>query len=95
MIRGLVIREAEAKDHDAIARLVEAAFGQRDEAVLVDRLRRDGDVVIELVATNEGELVGHIVFSRLAVEGGGSRFDALALAPEPEAPDRQRSGIGK
>lgn len=95
MIRGLVIREAEANDHDAIARLVEAAFGQRDEAGLVDRLRRDGDVVLELVATNEGELVGHIVFSRLAVENGGSRFEAVALAPVAVAPDRQGSGIGK
>ena len=95
MIRGLVIREAEAKDHEAIAMLVEAAFGQRDEAGLVDKLRHDGDVVLELVATNEGELVGHIVFSRLVVEEGASRFDAVALAPVAVVPDRQGSGIGK
>lgn len=95
MIRGLVIREAEAKDHAAIAKLVAAAFGQRDEAKLVERLRADGDVVLELIATNEGELVGHIVFSRLFVEDDGSRFEALALAPVAVAPDRQGSGIGR
>ena len=95
MIRGLVIREAEAKDHEAIAGLVEAAFGQRDEATLVEKLRKDGDLVLELVATNEGELVGHIVFSRLGVEDGGRRFEAVALAPMAVAPDRQGSGIGK
>lgn len=90
MIRGLVIREAEAKDHEAIARLVEAAFGQPDEAKLVETLRANGDMVLELVATNEGELVGHVAFSRLAVD----RFDALALAPLAVLPVRQRSGIG-
>lgn len=95
MIRGLVIREAEAKDHEAIASLVEAAFGQRDEAGLVDKLRHDGDVVLELVATNEGEVVGHIVFSRLVVKEGASRFDAVALAPVAVVPDRQGSGIGR
>jgi predicted N-acetyltransferase YhbS len=42
MIRGLVIREAEPNDHEA-SPLVEAAFGQPDEARLVERLRADGD----------------------------------------------------
>ena len=52
MIRGLVIREAESKDHLAIAKLVEAAFGRPAEARLVEKLREDGDMVLELVATN-------------------------------------------
>lgn len=95
MIRGLVIREAEAKDHQAIADLVETAFEQSGEAQLVQKLRKDGDIVLELVATNAGEVVGHIVFSRLGIEGETGHVDALALAPMAVAPDRQRSGIGR
>jgi len=94
MIRGLVIREAKPDDHDGIAALVEAAFGQPDEARLVERLRKDGDLVLDLVATNETELVGHVAFSRLRIEGEDGRFDAVALAPMAVMPDRQRSGVG-
>ena len=95
MIRGLVIREAESKDHLAIAKLVEAAFGRPAEARLVEKLREDGDMVLELVATNAGELVGHIAFSRLDIAVEPDHFDALALAPMAVAPDRQGSGVGK
>ena len=94
MIRGLVIRPAEPEDHRRIAELVEQAFGQPDEARLVDMLRADGDVVLELVALNEGVLVGHILFSRLTLESGEERCDAVALAPVAVLPTRQRSGIG-
>lgn len=95
MIRGLVIREATADDHDGIAALINAAFGQPDEARLVERLRQDCDMVLELVATNEGELVGHVAFSRLRVAGDDGSFDAVALAPMAVLPDRQGSGVGK
>jgi putative acetyltransferase len=94
MIRGLVIREAGPDDRAGIARLVEAAFGQTDEARLVDNLVVQGDVVLELVAANEGELIGHVLFSRLMVERPDGRFDAVALAPIAVAPDRQKTGVG-
>jgi putative acetyltransferase len=94
MIRGLVIRPAEPEDFVAIAALVEQAFGQPDEARLVERLRADGDAVLELVALNEGVLVGHILFSRLILESDEERCDAVALAPVAVLPARQRSGIG-
>jgi putative acetyltransferase len=94
VIRGLVIREAEARDHAAIAALLAAAFGQDDEARLVEMLRADGDAVLELVATCEGQLVGHVMFSRLMVETETDHARAVALAPIAVLPERQRSGIG-
>ncbi len=94
MIRGLVIREAQAADRDAIRDLVTQAFGQDAEARLVEALAADGDVVMEMVATHEGTLVGHVLFSRLRVEGEGSAHDALALAPVAVAPAMQRTGVG-
>jgi putative acetyltransferase len=85
-------RPATAADHAAIYEIVAAAFGQADEADLVDRLRADGDALVERVAeTDAGELVGHILFSRLAADNG-LRF--AALAPVSVEPVRQMKGIG-
>jgi len=61
----------------------------------MEQLRKDGDLVLDLVAINETELVGHMAFSRLRIEGKGPSFDAVALAPMAVQRDRQRSGVGK
>jgi putative acetyltransferase len=90
-----VIRGATPGDRESIAALVERAFGQKDEAVLVDRLVADGDVVLELVAESDGRIVGHILFSRLIVEDGDSRFAAVALAPLAVEPEFQKTGVGR
>src|SRR5690606_35540205 len=51
--------------------------------------------VLELVATHEQELAGHLLFSRLRVVGSeGDAFDAVALAPLAVASDIQRTGVG-
>ena len=95
MIRGLVIREAEERDSEAIRQLLEAAFETDGESRLVANLRRNGDKVLELVAVQEGVLVGEIVFSRLRVAGPEGEFGALALGPLAVLPGRQRTGIGR
>ncbi len=94
MIRGLVIRPAEPADRADIRDVELQAFGQPAEADLVEALVAGGDTVLELVATQEGEIVGHILFSRLIVENGTDRFPAVALAPLSVKPKRQDSGIG-
>lgn len=94
MIRGLVIRPAEDSDRDAIRAVEIAAFAGEGEARLVDELVADGDAVLELVATHEGELVGHLLFSRLRIVGGKSETEAVALAPLAIRPDSQRTRIG-
>jgi putative acetyltransferase len=94
MIRGLVIRPAEARDREAIFALEASAFGQDGEAKLVEALVADGDVVLELVATHEAEIVGHILFSRLLVETGSGTVDAVALAPLAVQPKRQKTKVG-
>ncbi len=90
----LTIRAALPADRQLIRVLVEQAFGQPLEAVLVDFLVDDGDAVLELVAERHGEIVGHILFSRLMVEVGQAAFPAVALAPIAIDPDLQRQGIG-
>lgn len=86
-----MIRHARASDHPAIAAVVEAAFGQADEARLVGRLRSAEDRLFELVADADGQVVGHIMFSRLYAD----RSELItALAPLAVRPDRQGTGLG-
>lgn len=88
------IRSATPRDRDAIRAVEEHAFGQRAEAGLVDALVRDGEVVTELVAVDDGQIVGHILFSRLHVVDGERRFPAVALAPLAVEPSFHKTGIG-
>src|SRR3569623_1685897 len=63
--RAAMIRYARAADRPAIDAVITAAFGRADEARLVERLRADDDAMFELVAEQDGVVVGHILFSRL------------------------------
>ena len=86
-----MIRYARPADHPAIAEVNELAFGQADEARLIERLRAAGDVLFELVADEGGEVTGHILFSRLWAD----RTEMFAaLAPLAVRPGLQRSGVG-
>lgn len=86
-----MIRYARPEDHIAIAEINDLAFGGPDEARLVERLRADGDVLFELVAVEDGALVGHILFSRLFAD----RAEMFAaLAPVAVRPGLQRAGTG-
>lgn len=83
------IRPIARSDESAVHALLEQAFENPAEADLVDSLRRDGDLVLELVAISDDRLVGHIAYSSLQAP-----VWALALAPLSVAPPYQRRGIG-
>jgi putative acetyltransferase len=91
------IRPEQPDDLPWIHAINALAFGQPDEAELVDQLRDDGDVLASLVAVGDGdEIDGHILFSRLGLLfDDGTSAEAAALAPVAVRPDRQRQGIGK
>ena len=72
----------------------EAAFPTPVEAALVEALLGEGDAVISLVAARQGQIVGHILLSRMAVSGDGRAFRALGLGPVGVLPGFQGSGIG-
>jgi putative acetyltransferase len=90
----LSIRAATPRDRDSIRKVEERAFGQAGEAGLVDALVAAGDAVVELVAEDEGQIVGHVLFSRVLVKDGGKEFAGVALAPLAVEPSFHRSGIG-
>jgi putative acetyltransferase len=89
----ITIRAEETEDIDAVRRVNELAFGQPDEAALVDALRAVSDPQISLVAVADGQVVGHIFFSPVSIEGD-STSSALGLAPMAVLPEYQRQGIG-
>lgn len=82
------------EDADAIRFVLEEAFGQSNEADLVDALRRRGVLTLSLVALRENEVVGHILFSPVTIESVGSSFGAIGLGPMAVLPPYQRKGIG-
>lgn len=91
---AVIVRPEEAGEREEVLRIVEAGFGRPDEARLVARLHEAGDVVLSLVAERNGELRGHILFSRLFVENKEGRFAAVALAPVSVLPAYRGEGVG-
>jgi putative acetyltransferase len=79
----------------AIRAVNEAAFGEGDEADLVDKLRADGSALVSLVAERESAIVGHVLFSRMWIDTAPGLVSAVTLAPVAVAPEHQHSGIGQ
>ena len=85
-------RPARPEDHAAIRAITDAAFEGPDESRLIEAVRAEGVALVELVVENEpGEVIGHILFSRMRCTP--PRFFA-GLAPVAVRPDHQRQGIG-
>ena len=88
------IRHETASDREAVFRVEAAAFGGDAEARLVDLLRDNGHSILSLAAEDGGEIVGHIMFSPMTIEGNGASWSAVCLAPVAVVPARQKEGIG-
>lgn len=88
------VREATPADYAAIRAVLRHAFFGGDEANLVEQLRADGDVLVELVAANEIAIQGHILYSPLAIEREDGTLAATALAPVAVLPPFQKQGLG-
>lgn len=90
----MLLRLRVPADDAAIAYVTDAAFGSGREARLILALRESGAAAIELVAIENAEIVGHILFSVLEVTADGRAVKALALAPMAVEPSHQRQGVG-
>ncbi|WP_339630727.1 N-acetyltransferase [uncultured Sneathiella sp.] len=86
---SLTLRDERPEDTAEIREIITAAFGQPEEADLVEALRTANDLTLSLVAEEDGKIIGHIALSRLK-----SPANSVALAPVSVAPDRQGGGIG-
>jgi predicted N-acetyltransferase YhbS len=90
------IRSEKAEDYQAIAAVIEQAFGQKTEAELVNKLRKKEEFIPELalVAVSAGRTVGHLLLYPVELVGKESLRRSLSLAPLSVHPDFQRKGIG-
>jgi putative acetyltransferase len=88
------IRGRTAADDAAIRQLNDDTFGGHYESRLIEDLRAAGLDAVELVAIENDDIVGHILFSVLSTTIDRQTVPALALAPMAVRPDRQRRGIG-
>jgi len=88
------IRPETPEDIDSIRQVNEQAFGEKEEAELVGKLRNRGVLSLSLVAVQGNKVVGHIAFSPVVIESDCSSLEAIALAPMSVLPAYQRQGIG-
>lgn len=94
---AITIRPEAHGDEDAIFALTEAAFtdmpfSDGDEQHLVNRLRKDGDLTLSLVAEDAERIVGHIAFSPVTISDGAK--DWYGLGPVSVWPELHHRGIG-
>ncbi len=89
-----LIGPEQPEDRAAIHHVVEQAFQQAfdsvAEAKLVDQLRANGKAIVSLVAVEDEQIVGHILFSEVTL--GDATI--IGLAPLAVLPSHQKQGIG-
>ncbi|MBM7068759.1 N-acetyltransferase [Actibacterium sp. 188UL27-1] len=91
------IRPESPKDHAIIRRITAdafapMAFSDGTEADLIHDLRKEGDLILSLVAEEDDTVLGHIAFSPVTI---ANRHDGwFGLGPIAVTPDQQRRGIG-
>ena len=92
------IRQERPEDATIIHALTDAAFkgmpfSDQTEAQVIDRLRAAGALTISLVAIEGGEIIGHVAFSPVTINGEAG--DWYGLGPVSVWPDHQRAGTGQ
>ncbi len=76
--------------------MVTDAFGEEGETVaaLVDDLRQQQHARAELVADQDGSVIGHVLLSRSWVDARRALVEVLVLSPLSVAPAHQGGGVG-
>ena len=88
------IRKEKDSDKENIWKVNAEAFETEAEANLVNALRDSGIPFISLVAEEEAEIVGHILFTPVELVGNDSDLKLMGLAPMAVLPKLQKKGIG-
>lgn len=93
----MIIRDEGPGDEAAIGAVTAAAFegmpySDQTEPRIVERLRAAKAMTLSLVAEEDGEIVGHVAFSPVALSNGEEGW--YGVGPLSVRPDRQRQGVG-
>ena len=90
----LEIRLENPEDIPSTRAVNESAFGQVNEANLVDLIRSRGKASLSLVAARNGRVLGHILFSPVTLDSQRYNPHGVGLAPVAVLPEYQNQGIG-
>ncbi|RJX70461.1 N-acetyltransferase [Vibrio sinensis] len=89
----MLIRTEAPADLLAIDRLLKNTFPTEAEANLVMKLRENGHLTLSLVAcTDEGEVIAHVMFSPVTLDG--QDYNWQGLAPLVVKEEYRNQGIG-
>lgn len=93
------IRPSIDSDLAAICDVHRRAFGQEEGQEIVDLVcgllaDETAQPILSLVAETEQGVVGHVLFTRVTVEGADVQVQAGILAPLAVLPENQNSGVG-
>lgn len=89
-----MIRKETSKDIQDIRRLNDLVFADPAEGAIVDAIRDRCPDALSLVAVEGAQIIGHIFFSPVAINGMNG-IEAMGLGPMAVLPEYQRKGIGK
>jgi putative acetyltransferase len=90
----ITIREEASGDLQEIRMVIQTAFGQTEEADIVDKLRQDCPNRILLVAASEDQVVGQVLFTPVTIQAKERILTGMGLPPMAVLPGFQRQGIG-
>ena len=87
----MLIRPERPDDVDAIDRLTVAAFEPQwfsdgSEAPIIRSLRASGDLTLSLVAEDDGDVIGHVAFSPVTIDGVARRLVRARADLRPARP---------
>lgn len=98
MTEQLIFRQETSDDFEEVFKVNQIAFGQDNEAKLVDALRSNMKVFVpelSIVATENDKIVGHILLTKINIKDNkGNLTESLGLAPMAVKPELQKKGIG-
>lgn len=91
------IRTEKPTDIAGIRAVTEAAFkdaahSSHTEHYIVDALRERGELVVSQVAVRDGQVIGHVAVSPVAISDGSAGW--FGLGPISVAPSHQGQGVG-
>ena len=93
---SIKINKEQSVYYDAIGEINNLAFWQPQEAKLIKGLRKLDDYIPELslLAFNNENAIGHILFFPITIISENRKFQTLSLAPMAVLPDYQNKGVG-
>lgn len=98
MTAEVIYRPETQDDFQEVFEINHKAFGQQNEAKLVNALRNNPNVFIpelSIVASKNNAIIGHILFTKINIKNDDKTLnESLAIAPMAVLPEFQKNGIG-